>query len=75
MVDVNRKRRILVKAEREIAAAHKRIALQKQLIAQLTADGHDSMTAETLLATMLQTVEAMESHRASILKALGLDPK
>jgi len=62
----------LKKAEADIAEAQDRIAKQRALIEKLREDGHDTRTAEKLLHTMLQSLEAMEGHRIVILEMLGL---
>ena len=62
----------LRKAEADIAEAQDRIAKQRALIVKLREDGHDTRTAEKLLHTMLQSLEAMEGHRIVILEMLGL---
>jgi len=61
----------LRKAERDIAEAWRRIDEQRNRIAKMAAEGHDTATGEELLATMIETAEAMEQHRQTILRELS----
>jgi hypothetical protein len=69
-MDHELERRHLRKAEHDIAQAWRRIEAQRERVAQLAADGHDTATGEALLATMIESAEAMEQHRQTILREL-----
>src|SRR5262245_2759336 len=70
-MDQELERRHLRKAEVDIAEAWRRIDQQRSRVARLAADGHDTATGEALLATMIESAEAMEEHRQTILRELG----
>jgi hypothetical protein len=62
----------LDRAERDVANAHRLIARQRELISALQASGHDTDVAHALLQCMIETANAMESHRRIILEEIGL---
>jgi hypothetical protein len=55
-------------ADAHIADAERRIARQRELIAELERDGHDAKPARELLETMLGLLHQMQRHRALILE-------
>ena len=62
----------LKQANSHIADARLRIRRQRHLIAELSdISSHQTDLAETLLATMLNTLQAMEGHRKFIRHRLG----
>ena len=62
----------LRQANSHIADARLRIRRQRHLVAELSGiSGHQTDLAETLLATMLNTLQAMEGHRKFIRHRLG----
>jgi len=63
---------LLQKADEDIADAHTRIERQRRLIARLRQEGHPTAEANTLLDTLLGSLQAMEDHRGIILRKLGL---
>ena len=65
----------LRKADADIADGLKRVERQQELIARLQAQGHDVTTAKTLLATMQETLAAMEQHRLAIVQELKAQEK
>ena len=71
-MDRDQERRHLRKAEHDIAEAWRRIDEQRDRIAKMAADGHGTETGEALLQTMMESVRAMEGHRRTILRELGL---
>jgi hypothetical protein len=60
----------LQEANRHIEEAERRIAVQRQRIETLARDGHHqaAATAESVLRTMIETLEALEAHRKIILR-------
>ncbi len=54
----------LTQAQRHVREGEQRVADQRQRIAQLAADGHDTTDAEALLATLEQTLALMRDHLA-----------
>jgi hypothetical protein len=53
----------LAEANKHVAEAAARIDQQRRLIEQLRADGHDTESAERLLASFVGVLSAMEGHR------------
>jgi hypothetical protein len=65
----------LERADQHIEAARKRVARQRELVAELERDGHDATRAQALLKTMEAVLVTFEAHRETILEALdALDP-
>jgi len=64
----------LQKAEQDIANAYRRVADQRQLIADLRAGGHPTDIAQKLLDSMLVGLRAKHGHRNVILEVLGMAP-
>jgi len=58
-------------ADANIAAARERIERQISIVARLTEGGHEVTTAQAILQTMRDTLEAMEEHRRSIKKEIA----
>jgi Fe2+ or Zn2+ uptake regulation protein len=56
----------LTQAQRHVREGEQRVADQRQRIAQLAADGHDTTDAEALLATLEQTLALMRDHLAQV---------
>jgi hypothetical protein len=48
------------------------VARHRRLIAELRADGHDTTSAEALLATLIATQHIFEDHMRAVLKESGL---
>jgi hypothetical protein len=65
--ELERERWALRKADRDIADGEQRIFRQVRLIEELDRDGHDTVAAKDLLATMRTTIEEWRHHRALIL--------
>lgn len=61
----------LQKAEADIAEARVRIRRQEELVARLREHGLDISTAQSVLETMRDTLNAMEGHRQLILDHLA----
>jgi len=61
----------LAQADGHIAGAKTQIARQEQLIARLTADGHQVRDAESFLSVLMDTLKGFETHRRAILHRLG----
>jgi hypothetical protein len=57
----------LDKADRDIEAAHRRIAQQRVTVKKLEEMRGDVATATTLLHTLEETLSAMEEHRVLIM--------
>ncbi|MFO1060351.1 MAG: hypothetical protein U1E53_25695 [Dongiaceae bacterium] len=57
----------LAMANEHIAEAERRIARQRDLIAELERDGHRTKEARELLATMVSLLDQMERHRGHLL--------
>jgi hypothetical protein len=53
----------IAQAEEHIADGEQRIARQRELIAELERDGHDTKEAHGLLETMVKLLEQMQRHR------------
>jgi hypothetical protein len=64
--ELERERWALRKADRDIADGEQRISRQIRLIDELDRDGHDTVAAKDLLATMRTTLEEWRHHRALI---------
>jgi len=62
----------LAQAIRHIARAEEMVSEQRQLIERMARDGHDTRMAETLLRTMLTTLEQMREHRRMIDAAIAV---
>jgi hypothetical protein len=56
----------LAEADRHIAHAESLIARQRNVLAELERDGHDTDTARDLLEAMIQGLEQMQAHRRII---------
>jgi len=69
-MDAEQEQAHLARAEAEIADAHARIDHQRTIIAHLEALGQSTVTAKSVLQTMLESLEAMEDHRALIKREL-----
>jgi len=61
----------LAQSIRHIARAEEMVCKQRDLIARLAGDGHDTGMAENLLATMLTTLDRMRDHRRLIEAAIA----
>lgn len=59
----------LAEVDRRLAEAQDRLARQRQLALQLTADGHSGQAVdpEDIVKAMEETLEAMVRHREAIL--------
>jgi chromosome segregation ATPase len=71
MADTTELRQELAEANRHIVESRAQIARQRQLIGQLSADGHDVTDAEKLLRTLEESLEAMQRHREHIRRQLS----
>jgi len=60
----------LAQAIRHIARAEEMVTEQRDLIARMAEDGHDTKLAEELLHTMQTTLARMYEHRAMIQAAI-----
>jgi hypothetical protein len=60
----------LQEAERHIEEAEQRIARQRERVAALTRGGHHkaAAAADSILQTMIETLETLEEHRRIILR-------
>jgi hypothetical protein len=58
-------------ADANIAAARDLIERQISIVTRLTEGGHEVATAQEILQTMRNTLEAMEEHRRSIKKEIA----
>jgi hypothetical protein len=65
----------LRQADRHLQEARARIDRQRRLIAELRRRDHPVLLAETLLETMLGSLQAMENHRGVIMERLDWLPK
>ena len=70
MVDKQKEREDLAKADRDIADGERRVAAQIILIQQMTEKGQDTALAEQFLRNLEQTLEQWHVHRRLILEAL-----
>jgi hypothetical protein len=61
----------LAQAIRHIAWAEEMVTEQRELIARMAEDGHDTTLAEELLQTMQTTLARMYEHRAMIQAAIA----
>ena len=61
----------VAQAERHVAEGAEHINKQRQLIAKLEADGHDTKTARTLLAEFERTQQLHEDDLARIREEFG----
>jgi Fe2+ or Zn2+ uptake regulation protein len=57
----------LLLADQHIVEAEMRVTRQRVLIDEMVAAGHDTALAEALLTTLLQALNGMRAHRATIL--------
>lgn len=64
----------LQEAERHVAEGREHINKQRQIIAELERDGHDTSTARELLETLEQSQRMHEEHRAHIKAELAGNP-
>ena len=69
-MDREQERQHLKQANADIADAYDRVRHQHALIARMSARGQDTALAEALLATLRNTLAAMENHRRIILDRL-----
>jgi hypothetical protein len=74
VADREREREHLAATDRHIAQVRASIARQRELIQQLTWDGHETELAEEMLQALEHTLAAFESHRAIILDRLDNMP-
>jgi hypothetical protein len=58
----------LAECTRHISEGHARIARQREIIGHLSDGGHDVTEAESVLHSMLKSLEMMEAHRQHILR-------
>ena len=58
-------------ADANIAAARDRIERQISIVTRLTEGGHEVTTAQAILQTMMNTLNAMEEHRRAIEKEIA----
>jgi hypothetical protein len=61
----------LAQAIRHIARAEEMVTEQRDLIARMAEDGHDTRLAEELLQTMQTTLARMYEHRTMIQAAIA----
>jgi hypothetical protein len=61
----------LAQAVRHIARAEEMVTEQRDLIARMAEDGHDTKLAEELLHTMQTTLARMYEHRTMIQAAIA----
>jgi uncharacterized coiled-coil protein SlyX len=54
----------LAEAQRHVAEGEERVRHQKQRIEELRQDGHSTVEAERLLATLQETLQTMREHLA-----------
>ena len=71
-MDDVREREHLAQADRHIAEAKQHIARQKQVIAGLERDGHETVTAVSMLHALEHSLHAFEEHREVILVRLKM---
>ena len=69
-MDQEQEQQHLKQANADIADAYDRVRHQHALIARMSARGQDTALAEALLATLRNTLAAMENHRRIILDRL-----
>ena len=60
----------LAMADRHIRESRERIAKQEGIIGDLTANGHDTVTAMALLQTYRETLNSFVDHRIVIVEEL-----
>ena len=60
----------LARADEHIAGAKERIVKQRQLIARLTATGHNVGAEESFLSALVDLLSVFEHHRLLILNRL-----
>ena len=65
----------LEKAIRHAMNGARILARHRRLIAELRADGHDTTSAEALLATLIATQHIFEDHMRAVLKESGLNKR
>ena len=70
MPDLAMERAHLAQAERDILEGETRVLRQEELVAQLQAEGHNSIEAETLLRVFRETLQAWKAHRDQILRLI-----
>lgn len=71
MPDIAKEQADLEKAERDIRDGERRVAQQRQLIAALRRDGHNTAEAEQLLWSLQQSLTAWSEHRELIRRLLA----
>jgi hypothetical protein len=69
-MDQEQEQQHLKQANADIADAYDRVRHHRALIARMSARGQDTALAEALLATLRNTLAAMENHRRIILDRL-----
>jgi hypothetical protein len=69
-MDQEQERKHLKQANADIADAHDRVMRQRALLARMRPRGQDTELAEVFLATLRNTLAAMENHRRVILDRL-----
>jgi hypothetical protein len=67
-MDQEMARRHLELAEERIKAGEKNIARQREVVAELDRDGHDTTTARDLLATFEELQERHIAHRSDLIR-------
>jgi len=70
-MDATRELRHLVLSTNHIVEAERRIARQRDRVAELERDGHDTSEARDLLETMLKSLELMRSNQDHIVDELA----
>jgi hypothetical protein len=65
--------RHLLLADQHIVDDEARVARQRVLTDELATDGHDTALAEAVLTTLLQALDGMRAHRATILAEIAAE--
>jgi hypothetical protein len=71
-IELARERRDLLKAEQDIVEGERRVDQQHELIARLSAQGHETVQAYALLNNFENMLDAWYAHRALILGRIDL---
>jgi hypothetical protein len=71
MPNLSRELDDLVRADDLIAQAVDRCGRQRNLVAELECDGHDTRQAQRLLETMEAVLQTFEQHRDTIIEAVA----
>jgi hypothetical protein len=61
----------LAVADRDVTEGQERIARQAEVVCELDAQGHDTNNAQNLLATMQQSLDAVNADRQQIVHELA----